>query len=78
MLMEYSVCSLRIVVIIDMVEVGFVEEILLDLVQLEEEHLVACYHHNDEKERQKSWHFYISRISNFTSEILFSSMTASF
>ena len=56
MLIEFIVRSLRMVAIVETIEVGFVEEILLDLVQLEEEHLVTGYHQNDEKEKQKSWH----------------------
>ena len=33
-----------------------VEEILLQLVQLEEDHFVIVYHHHVDKERHKSWH----------------------
>ena len=54
--MEYIISSLRIVVIIDMTDVGVVEERLSQLLQLEEEHFVADYHQNVEKERHKVWH----------------------
>ena len=46
--MEYIVLILSIVVITEMTYVDAVKEILLQLVQLEEEHFVAWYHQNVE------------------------------
>ena len=54
--MEYTVHSLRIVVIPKMTDVGDVEEILLHLVHLEEDIFVAGYHYNVDKAWHKSWH----------------------
>ena len=54
--MEYSVPRLRVVAITEMTDVHVVEEILLQLVHLEEEHFVAGFHQNVEKQRQKVWH----------------------
>ena len=54
--MEYIVPILRIVAIMDMTNFSVIEEILLQLMQLEEEHFFAGYHQNVEKERQKVWH----------------------
>ena len=51
--MEYIVSSLRIASITEMIDVGVVEEILSQLIQLEEDHFIARYHQNIEKERQK-------------------------
>ena len=48
--MEYIVPNLRIVAIIEMIDVGAVEERLLQLIQLEEEHFVAIYHQKIGKE----------------------------
>ena len=56
MLMEYTAPSLKITVITEMAYVGVVEERLLQLVQLEEDHFVTGYHQSVEKERQKAWH----------------------
>ena len=36
--------------------VDVVEEILLQIVHMEEEHSVAGFHQNVEKQRKKSWH----------------------
>ena len=48
--MEYIVPKLRIVVITQMTDVGAIKEILSQLIELEEEHFVAGYHKNIEKE----------------------------
>ena len=48
--MEYIVPSLRIVAIIEMTDVGDVEQRLLQLIQLEEENFVAIYHQKIGKE----------------------------
>ena len=37
-------------------DVNVVEEILSQLVQLEEERFVACFHQNVEKKGKKVWH----------------------
>ena len=47
--MEYIVHMIMIVVITEIIDVGVVEERLLQLVRLEEEHFVAGYHQNIEK-----------------------------
>ena len=39
-----------------MTDVDVVEEILIQLIQLEEEHFIAGFHQNVEKKRQKVWH----------------------
>ena len=50
MLMEYIVSSLRITAIMEMIDVGAIEEILWQLVELEEERFITGYHQNVEKE----------------------------
>ena len=54
--MEYIVPSLRIVVVTEMTDIGVVEERLVQLIQMEEEHFIFGFHQNVEKQRQKSWH----------------------
>ena len=54
--MEYIVPSLRIASTIDITNTGTVEERLVQLVQMEEEHFIAGFHQNVEKQRHKSWH----------------------
>ena len=54
--MEYFVPSLSIVAITKLKYVGAVEERMSHLIQLEEDHFVAGYHQNLEKERHKVWH----------------------
>ena len=51
--MEYIVPSLRVVAIMEMTDVDAVEERLLQLTHLEEEHFVAGFHQNVEKQRKK-------------------------
>ena len=51
MAMEHIVPSLTVVAIIEMTDVDAVEDILLQLVQLEEEHFVAGFHQNVETQR---------------------------
>ena len=53
---KYIFPSLRIAAITTMTDVDVVEEILSQLVLQEEERFVAGFHHNVEKQRQKSWH----------------------
>ena len=48
--MEYIVPSLRIVAITEMIDVGAIEGILSQLLQLEEVHFVLGYHQRVEKE----------------------------
>ena len=48
--LEYIVLSLRIVTITEMTNVGAIEEILSQLVQLEEDCLICNYHQRVEKE----------------------------
>ena len=52
--LEYIVLSLRIVTITEMTNVGAIEEILSQLVQLEEYFFSAIYHQRVEKEQQKA------------------------
>ena len=47
--MDYILQSPRIVMITEIINVGTVKEILLQLVQLEEERFVLGYHQNVEK-----------------------------
>ena len=54
--MEYIFSSLRIIVIIVMIDFDDVEETLLQLVQLDEECFFASFHQNIEKQRKKGWH----------------------
>ena len=54
--MEYILPSLRIAAITEMTDTGIVEERLAQLVQMEEDHFIAGFHQNVEKQRQKSWH----------------------
>ena len=54
--MEYIVPSLRVVAIIGMIDVDVVEDILLQLVHLEEEHFVLRFHKDIKKQRKKVWH----------------------
>ena len=56
MLKEYIVPSLIIIVITKMRYVDVVEDRLLQLIQLEEEHFVVEFHQNIENKRQKVWH----------------------
>ena len=54
--MEYIVPSLQIPTIMEMTDTGIVEERLAQLLQMEEDHFIAGFHQNVEKQRQKSWH----------------------
>ena len=54
--MEYVVLSLRIIAIIEMIDVGSIEERLYHLLQLEEDRFIVGYHQRVEKEQQKAWH----------------------
>ena len=56
MSMEYIVLSLRIVAVTEMTDADVVEGKLLQLILLEEEHFVAGFHQNMEKQRHKVWH----------------------
>ena len=49
--MEYIVPSLRIVVIIEMIDVDSIEDRLLQLIQLEEELFVVGFHQKVENQR---------------------------
>ena len=54
--MEYIVPSLRIAAVTKMIDMGAVEERLAQLIQMEEEHFIAGFHQNVEKQWQESWH----------------------
>ena len=53
--MEYIVPSLRVAVLMEMIDVDAIEERLLQLIHLEEERFIAGFHQNVEKQRQKVW-----------------------
>ena len=54
--MEYVVPSLRVVTITRIRYFDVVEERLLQLIHLEEEHFIARFHQHVEKQRKKVWH----------------------
>ena len=54
--MQYIVSRLRFVAITERKNVDVVENRLLQLVHLEEEHFFAGFNHNVENQRQKVWH----------------------
>ena len=54
--MEYVVPSLRIVALIDMADEETVNERLLHLVGLEEDHFIVGFHQQVQEAREKSWH----------------------
>ena len=54
--MEYIVPSLRIVALTDMADADTMNERLLHLVGLEEDHFLAGFHQQVQKEREKAWH----------------------
>ena len=54
--MEYILLILRVVAITEMTYVDVVEDRVLQLIHLEEEHFVAGFHQNVENKRQKVWH----------------------
>ena len=54
--MEYIVPSLRIATLIDMANVETMNESLLHLVGLEEDHFIVGFHQQVQKEREKEWH----------------------
>ena len=49
--MEYIVPILRIAAITEMTDTDAIEERLVQLVQIEEEHFIAGFHQNVEKQR---------------------------
>ena len=53
---EYIVPIIRVAAITKMTDFYVVEERLLELIHLEEEHFIAGFHQNVEKQRQKAWH----------------------
>ena len=54
--MEYIIRSLRIIAITEMKYVDAIKDMLLQLIQLEEEHFVGGCHQNVENKIQKVWH----------------------
>ena len=54
--MEYIVPSLKIIVLTDMADEEIVNERLLNVVELEEDHFVARFHQQVQKDREKAWH----------------------
>ena len=56
MQIEFILPSLRIAVVIDILDSGAIEERLSQLVQLEEDWFVTGFHQQVQKEREKAWH----------------------
>jgi hypothetical protein len=54
--MEYLVPILRIAAFIDMDDIGVVQDILAQLVELEEDIFIARFHQQVQKEREKAYH----------------------
>ena len=54
--MEYVVPSLKIAVLTKMIDVETVNERLLHLLGLEEDHFIAGFHQQVQKAREKAWH----------------------
>ena len=54
--MEYIVPSLRIATDMGMDDERSLEEVMVQLIQLEENHFIASFHQRVEKDRQKAWH----------------------
>ena len=54
--MEYIVPSLKIATLTDMGDIETMNERLLHLVGLEEDHFIARFHQQVQKEREKAWH----------------------
>ena len=54
--MEYVVPSLKVVALTDMADDETVNEILLHLVGLEEDHFIVGFHQQVQKAREKAWH----------------------
>ena len=54
--MEYIVPSLRIATLTDMADAETMNERLLHLVGLEEDHFLVGFHQQLQKEREKAWH----------------------
>ena len=54
--MEYVVPSLRIVALTDMAYEDIVNERLLNIVGLEEDHFIAGFHRQVQKAKEKAWH----------------------
>ena len=54
--MEFIVLSLRIVTLIDLTNSDAVERRLSKIIELEEDHFVAGFHQQVQKEHEKAWH----------------------
>ena len=54
--MEHIVPSLRVTTLIDMANEGTLNERLMHLVGLEEDHFIAGFHQQVQKAREKAWH----------------------
>ena len=54
--MEYIVPSLRIAMLTDMEDDDTLSERLMHVVELEEDHFIARFHKQVQKEREKAWH----------------------
>ena len=54
--MEYIIPSLCIFAVTGRDDVDALEERIIQLIQLEEDHFIAGFHQQVEKDRQKAWH----------------------
>jgi hypothetical protein len=54
--LEFLVPSLRIAAITNMIERGIVQERLIQLMEMEEDRILAGFHQEVQKGREKSWH----------------------
>jgi hypothetical protein len=59
--LEFLVHNLHIAAIINMTERGTVKERLIQLMEMEEDMILAGFHQEVQKSRDKSWHENISR-----------------
>ena len=77
-LMEYIVLILRIVVTTEMTDVNAIKEILSQLMRLEQNHFVAGFHQNVEKQIKNYGMIDTLITNNFRLEDLFLCMTTNF
>lgn len=54
--MEFLVPSLRVTLFTEMMEKGAMENKLNELMELEEDNIIAGLDHQVQKQRQKAWH----------------------
>ena len=54
--LEFLVPSLRVETITNMTEQGEVQEMLSQMMEMEEDRILAIFHQEVQKERDKAWH----------------------